>query len=84
MITNPGDCGWDGAPAPAIARRMADHDAEQGDAEPSDRTVPEAVEIAAARRDNCQRHHIAQRVIAALRRGGINCAVVLTDRDESH
>jgi hypothetical protein len=62
---------------------MDDHDTEHEDAEPIDRTAPELVEVATPRRDDCQRH-IAQRVIAALRRGGINCSVVLTDEDAPH
>jgi hypothetical protein len=56
-------------------------DTERDDAESTDLTAPELVAIVAARRDDCQRH-IAQRVIAALRRGGINCWVVVTDGEE--
>jgi hypothetical protein len=56
---------------------------EHDDAESADLTAPELVAIASPRRDDCQRH-IAQRVIAALRRGGINCCVVVTDGEEPH
>ena len=66
-----------------IARVMDDHDSQRDDGESADWTTPELVEVAAPRRDDCQRP-IAQRVIAALRRGGINCCVVLTDPDEPH
>ena len=62
---------------------MNNHDSEQDDAGPADWAAPELTETVAMRRDDCQRH-IAQRVIAALRRGGINCSVVLTDKDEPH
>ena len=62
---------------------MNDHDSEREDAASAELTAPELVAIAAPRRDDCQRH-IAQRVIAALRRGGINCCVVVTDGEEPH
>jgi hypothetical protein len=58
-------------------------DIEHDNAETADRAAPELVAIAAPRRDDCQRH-IAQRVIAALRRGGINCCVVVSDGEEPH
>jgi hypothetical protein len=61
---------------------MKNHDSDHDDAGLADWATPELTETA-PRRDDCQRH-IAQRVIAALRRGGINCSVVLTDQDECH
>ena len=82
MIPDQGDCGWAVPKRAAIADCMNDRDAEDVAAEPTDWTAPEIVEVA-SRRDDCQRH-IAQRVIAALRRGGVNCCVVLTDQDEPH
>jgi hypothetical protein len=60
---------------------MRDHDSEQDDVAAADRATSELTEVAATQRDDCQRH-IAQRVIAALRRGGINCSVVVTDEEE--
>jgi len=62
---------------------MKNYDSEQDDAGLADWATPELTEAAPLRRDDCQRH-IVQRVIAALRRGGINCSVVLTDEDERH
>jgi hypothetical protein len=62
---------------------MKNHDSEHNDGGVADWAAPELVEAVPLRRDDCQRH-IAQRVIAALRRGGINCSVVLTDEDERH
>jgi hypothetical protein len=59
------------------------NDSEQDEAAAAESATPEVSEGAPARRDDCQRH-IAQRVIAALRRSGINCSVVLTDEDERH
>jgi hypothetical protein len=60
---------------------MNDHDSRpDDDAVSAGWPQPEPGEIASPRRDDCQRH-IVQRVIAALRRGGINCSVVLTDED---
>jgi hypothetical protein len=56
-------------------------DTERDDAPSTDLTAPELVAMAPPRRDDCQRH-IAQRVIAALRRGGISCCVVVTDDEE--
>jgi len=60
---------------------MKNDDSEQDDAGLTVWATPELTEAAPLRRDDCQRH-IAQRVIAALRRGGINCSMVLTDEDE--
>jgi hypothetical protein len=67
---------------PGYHARVMD-DTEHDDAESADPPAPELVAIAVPRRDDCQRH-IAQRVIAALRRGGINCCVVVTDGEEPH
>jgi hypothetical protein len=61
---------------------MIDYDPDQDDA-PAGWATPEVSEAAAPRRDDCQRH-IVQRVIAALRRSGINCSIVLTHEDEPH
>jgi hypothetical protein len=62
---------------------MNDDETERDEAASADLTAPELGAVAAPHRDDCQRH-IAQRVIAALRRGGINCCVVVTDREEPH
>jgi len=61
---------------------MDDHDTKLKDGGPT-WTTPELVQASTARRDDCQ-SHLVQRVIAALRRGGINCSVVVTREEEPH
>jgi hypothetical protein len=65
---------------PGYHAPVDNHDRERDDAASADRTAPELVAIAAAARRLPAAH--PQRVIAALRRGGINCCVVVTDREQ--